>query len=331
MIIKDPTYIYKGISRDTSAMRPKHIVGNVDQSKIILITNYDVVDEDFYGRFDELLKLCLHDNKEIYYDSTTELLSQEFLQKIKHYEDLSPINIFTNGVVDESIVDLRVVKSRGLNITVEPYFVKYYDYYVPIKNYNVQKKEHRQFLLLGGKAKTFRTALTSLLYFEGLDKYGYISYFGFEPLDTFTNETKDLYFMTDSPNQQKRRVEEGLKKMGGNKVLDVSLFNHKISHSRDYDATYYDMVDFVVIMESDVTNDRSFITEKTTKCVQQNKKFILLSSKGMLDKTKKEYLNYHNKDISHLTDWCDTSYDNIDDVWFRIDKIVKIIKNEIIH
>ena len=93
MIIKDPTYIYKGISRDTSAMRPKHIVDNVDQSKIILITNYDVVGDNFYERFDELLKLCLNDNKEIYYDSTTELLSQEFLQRIKHYK----IRSFTSG------------------------------------------------------------------------------------------------------------------------------------------------------------------------------------------------------------------------------------------
>ena len=193
MIIKKPTYIYKGISHETSAMRPKHTVDNVMGSEIILITNYDVVGEDFYKRFDEMLKLCLLENKEIYYDSTTELLSQEFLQRIKHYKDLSPINIFTNGIVDESIEDLKVVKSRGLNITVEPYFVKHYDYYVPIKNYNTQKKERRQFLLLGGKSKTFRTALTSLLYFEGLDKCGYISYFGFNPLETFTNETKDIY------------------------------------------------------------------------------------------------------------------------------------------
>jgi len=311
-------------------MRPKHIVDNVDQSKIILITNYDVVGDNFYERFDELLKLCLNDNKEIYYDSTTELLSQEFLQKIRHYEDLSPINVFTNGVVDESIIDLKVVKNRGLNITIEPYFVKYYDYYMPIKNYDAQKKEHRQFLLLGGKAKTFRTALTSLLYFEGLDKCGYISYFGFKPLNTFTNETKDMYFMTDSPNEQKRRVEIGLEKMGSNKVLDVTLFNHKTSHTREYDSTYYDLVDFVLIMESDVTNDRSFITEKTTKCVQQDKKFILLSSKGMLSKTKNEYQKYHGIDISHLTDWCDTSYDEIDNVWYRIDKIVKIMKNELI-
>ena len=83
-------------------------------------------------------------------------------------------------------------------------------------------------------------------------------------------------------------------------------------------------------MESDVTNDRSFITEKTTKCVQQDKKFILLSSKGMLSKTKNEYQKYHGIDISHLTDWCDTSYDEIDNVWYRIDKIVKIMKNELI-
>ena len=41
MIIKKPTYIYKGISHETSAMRPKHTVDNVMGSEIILITNYD--------------------------------------------------------------------------------------------------------------------------------------------------------------------------------------------------------------------------------------------------------------------------------------------------
>ena len=61
--------------------------------------------------------------------------------------------------------------------------------------------------------------------------------------------------------------------------MDVTLFNHKTSHTREYDSTYYDLVDVVLIMESDVTNDRSFITEKTTKCVQQDKKFILSDEK----------------------------------------------------
>ena len=332
MIITKPTYVYRGISPETSTMRVKHQVLNTNECEIILVTNYDVVSEGFYETFKELVNLSINEGKEIYYDSTTELLSQEFLEKVKSYKNLSTLKIFTNGVIDESKINSKVVKLRGATIIVEPFFVKYYDYYQPIKDVDIiRSKVKKSFLLLGGKSKTFRTALTALLYFEGLDDYGYISYFGFNPLGTFTNETKDMYFMTDSPNEQKRRVQIGLEKMGSNKVLDVTSFNHKISHTREYDATYYDMVDFVIIMESDVTNDRSFITEKTTKCVQQNKKFILLSSKGMLDRTKKEYLNYHNKDISHLTDWCDTLYDNIEDVWLRIDKIVKIIKNEIIH
>ena len=36
------------------------------------------------------------------------------------------------------------------------------------------------------------------------------------------------------------------------------------------------------------------------------------------------------KKLSHLTDLCDTSYDEIENVWYRIDKIVKIVKDELI-
>ena len=81
MIIKKPTYIYKGISHETSAMRPKHTVDNVMGSEIILITNYDVVGEDFYKRFDEMLKLCLLENKEIYYDSKQNYYLRSFYKE----------------------------------------------------------------------------------------------------------------------------------------------------------------------------------------------------------------------------------------------------------
>jgi len=254
MIITKPIYVHNGIGPNTSTMRPKNIVDNTNDCEIILITNYNVVEVGFYKTFEKLVKFSIEKNKTIYYDSTTELLSQEFLEKVKSYEDLSTLKIFTNGIIDESLVDSKVVISKGATITVEPYFVKYFDYYQPIKNnHKVGTKDQRSFLLLGGKSKTFRTALTSLIYFEGLEDHGYISYFGFEPLETFTNEKKDHYFRTDSPNEQKRRVEIGLEKMGGNKVLDANLFNYEISHSREYDETYYNLVDFVIIMENDVT------------------------------------------------------------------------------
>jgi len=85
----------------------------------------------------------------------------------------------------------------------------------------------------------------------------------------------------------------------------------------------------VIVVESDIREGMIFITEKTMKCVQQNKKFILFASSGSLSFIKNKVKLYLNKDITHLTDWCDTSYDNIKDKWERLDKIVNIVKDNI--
>ena len=82
MIITKRTYIYRGISPETSTMRVKHQVSNTNDCEIILVTNYDVVSEGFYETFKELVNYSIDEGKEIYYDSTTELLSQEFLEKV---------------------------------------------------------------------------------------------------------------------------------------------------------------------------------------------------------------------------------------------------------
>jgi hypothetical protein len=281
----------------------------------------------FYDKFEELVEYTKNKNKKIYYDSTTELISEEFIEKIERYTDLSQLNIFTNGPTETHKDRFYNLEKKGVTLFVEQYFVKYCNYYVPIKISN--EKKRRCFLLLGGKSKSFRTALTGLIYHNNLEEHGHISYFGFEPHNNFSDESVFDYFMSDSPIEQKLKVKDGLHKMGGNKYLDVEGFDHQTSHTRLYDSTYYDLVDFVVIMESDIAENRVFITEKTTKCVQMNKKFILLSSCGMLEKTKEYYKKYHDLDISHLTDWCDNSYDKITNVWDRIDTISELIKKHI--
>ena len=60
-----------------------------------------------------------------------------------------------------------------------------------------------------------------------------------------------------------------------------------------------------------------------------NKKFIPLASKGFLRNLKRYYMTEFNKDISHLTDWCDTSFDDITDLEKRTKMVVNIVAHEI--
>ena len=46
---------------------------------------------------------------------------------------------------------------------------------------------------------------------------------------------------------------------------------------------------------------------------------------------KHEVKEHLNLDITHLTDWCDTSYDEIGDIWKRLDKIINIIEDKILN
>lgn len=326
MTINDPVYIKSPhFSSKITILRCNNIVSKIDECEIIIITNYDVIDKGFYDNLPDLLLYSQENNKKIYYDSTTELISGEFIEKIKMFSNLKTLNLFGSGVMDQHKENLEELTLKGCEVTIKPFFLIYYDQYTPISTHNELK--HKTFLMLGGKSKIARTALTGIVYSKGLDKYGYISYFGFKPNTEFSEESVYDYFMSDSPDEQKDRVKSGLLKMGGNKTIDVNNFDYNTSHSREYNSNFYNNVDFVIIMESDVTNDRVFITEKTTKCIQLNKKFILLSSCGMLEKTKEFYKEYHNMDISHLTDWCDTSYDKISNVWERIDKISNVIES----
>ena len=130
---------------------------------------------------------------------------------------------------------------------------------------------------------------------------------------------------------QKMKIKDGLSKLPKKLVLDVNNLTHGISHTRFYNGDYYKVVDFVIVVESDVSEGLHFITEKTMKCIQQDKKFILLASKGSLANLKHEVKEHLNLDITHLTDWCDISYDEIGNIWERLDKIINITKDKILN
>jgi hypothetical protein len=114
-------------------------------------------------------------------------------------------------------------------------------------------------------------------------------------------------------------------------VADTNQFNMQISHTKKFNAELYNAVDFVIVPETTgcTMQDNFFPTEKTVKCILMNKKFIPLASKGFLRNLKRYYMTEFNKDISHLTDWCDTSFDDITDLEKRTKMVVNIVAHEI--
>ena len=100
MIINEPLKFYSGhdyIGDDMSILRPKNVVSAIEDCEIILLTNYDALYEKFYENFTKLIRYSKENNKKIYYDSTTELISENFIDKIQRHDDLSTLTILTNG------------------------------------------------------------------------------------------------------------------------------------------------------------------------------------------------------------------------------------------
>lgn len=126
-------------------------------------------------------------------------------------------------------------------------------------------------------------------------------------------------------------IRDELKKMNLPLVADTTHFSYKISHTKEFNAALYNAVDFVIVPETTrcTMNGNFFPTEKTIKCINLNKKFIPIASKGFIKNLKKYYKDNFNKDISNLTDWCDTSFDDIISLEERIKRVVKRVANEI--
>jgi len=264
-------------------------------------------------------------------DASTEILGEETVKFIMGAEDPSNIIVYTNTYEPHFESDVELIKMRGGSIIIIPFFIKYMDHYKPI--YSNKLIKNKDFLLLSGKSKPTRTSMVGLLSYYDLIKNGHVSFFGNGITDNdgdfFYDQISDYFGVSEAPQNQQEKVRMGLSKLPQKMTLDVNNLTHSISHTRTYNGDYYNFVDFVVVVESDVREEIIFITEKTMKCIQQNKKFILFSTSGSLSFIKDQAQLHLNKDISHLTDWCDTSYDNITDTWERLDKVVSIIKDNI--
>lgn len=303
-------------------LRFPDIVEKIDESDAVAFSTYQFNTTLLIDKWVKLFKKC--GDKRIILDFSCELFSKELYDRLLIEENLSNIEIYISGIPDD-IESLDPLINKGAQIIHIPFFLKYLNYYLPLKS--GKKLDDRIFLLLVGKLKVERIALVGLLSYYELLSDGYVSFI--RGKNNFSPEGMLDYFKTDSPEDQKNNVRIGLEKIKSDLVLDSRKLTHKISHTRKYNSDYYDHVDFVIVCESDANRNVNFITEKTGKCIQQNKKFILLGSKGLLSYIRQQAKLHLNKDISPLIDWCDTSYDEIDNTWERVDKIVEIVRNEI--
>jgi len=328
MLITKKTYHSLGgaCHPQSTMLRFNNVVFDINDAENILFMAYQFNSTE---AIDELVtSFKEYENKNIILDFSCELFSGELFHRMLLEKSLFNVVVYTNGKPPD-IRDFNPLYDRGCNVRVIPFFLKYIHYYFPI-----QVSPHRdrisknQFLLMVGKLKPERTALVGLLSFYDLLKQNHVSYLTGE--SNFGPESTEDYFNSpEFPEKQKDLVEVGLNRLESNLSLDTLFLTYDISHSREYNSDYYYASDFVVVCESDASRDVMFITEKIGKCIQLNKKFILLGSKGLLSYTKEQSKIHLNKDISHLTDWCDTSYDEMGNIWDRVDKISEIIKNEI--
>ena len=300
----------------------------VEDCEAVVVSPYGF-DVDLYRK--ELIGFIDHGRKLII-DASTEIIGKLTIDFSLSIEDSSPVTIYSNTYESEFENDINLIRSKGGTVVFLPFFIKYMKQYKP-KYVNKNYIKNKDFLFLSGKSKPLRTSMVGLLSYHNLIDNGHVSFFGDGVTDNsgnfFYDKTSDYLNEEGISESQKIKIKDGLSKLPKKLILDVNNLTHVISHSRSYNGDYYKVVDFVIVVESDVREGLHFITEKTMKCIQQDKKFILLASAGSLVNLKREVKEHLNLDISHLTDWCDTSYDEISNMWGRLDKIISIIKDKI--
>lgn len=274
----------------------------------------------------------INSNKIIYIDGTYELIEDSILKKLDRFPKLNSVYYFCNPRNNRYSRDLLLkLRQKGLTCVPNQYFIKYASFYQPSINSTPMPK--KSYLCLTGKVNPSRTFLISLLSKYNLLKHGYVSYFGEDyTAENFNGEIIDDYRDASflSP-LSKSFIRDELTKIDLPLVADTSYFFDKISHTKEYNVALYNAVDFVIVPETHgcAIAGNFFPTEKTIKCINLNKKFIPVASKGFLKNLKKYYKDNFNKDISNLTDWCDTSFDDMISLEERIKRVVKIAANEI--
>jgi hypothetical protein len=268
--------------------------------------------------------------KEIYIDSTYELIEESVLLKIQRLRNIQQISYFYNPRSNGNLTKrVNSLISKGLKCFPAQYFIDYPERYIPVVNGIMPAKD---FLCLTGKITAERTYLVSLLSkFDLLDS-GYVSFFNTESVDQ-EFDSSSIYdsYRSNLSEPAKQIIKDEMSKIKLPLTVDQPLLTKYLSHSKLFNASLYAAVDFVIVPETggSLTHNEFFVTEKTIKCILTNKKFIPVGSQYFLKNLKEYYLTQHNRDISALVNWYDDSFDSIQTTEKRIEQIVNIVKNTV--
>lgn len=327
MYINEQTYVYLGHHADNnSCLRIPNKVNTPEEAELIVVSGYMFGDHQL-KQVTEFINTWA-ETKPIYIDATTEIIVKNHIKSLMLVNNVKNVTLLCSPREPEWMKkELTFLESRGLQIKYDHYFLKYMNYYSPIRS--SVNLEHKKYLMMIGKNKWQRILLLSLMSKENLLEHGYVSYTG--------NTDKTIKFSGNAPNKIFsvhgiplniiEKVRHGYIKLTEPLILDTEYLDYTISHSRNYNADYYDAVDFVIVLESNFEYKNTYFpTEKIAKCIQLDKKMIVLGTRGFVNQTIEYYKNM-GIDISYLFNWCDMSYDELPTIFDRAEKITEIVKN----
>ena len=323
--------------------KPVYIEENVHELSFISFTNIvpedvaEVILIDVY-KFGLLttdkIQRYLDSGKELYIDSTHEMMEYSVLFKISQLENIRQITYLCiprkDGYADKLLL---LMIQKGLTCVCKQYFADYMNNYAPMYK---QAMPVKKFLCLTGKLTAERAYVIALLSSNDLLSLGYVSFFTEQSIEPSFSKTLSIYNTIDSSTfcqDTKNFILSELEKLSLPLTVDVNKLSKYVSHSRQFNGDIYKAVDFVIVLETNgnLSQNEFFITEKTIKCIVANQKFIVVACPHYLKNLKKYYSDNFNTDISELTDWCDTSYDEIDSAEDRIFKVIQIVRDHVIN
>jgi hypothetical protein len=314
-------------------------IGHWEELSFFQLTNLTSIEEAKIVLFDfnnfslastEYLQNLIFSGKEIYIDSTYELIEESVLLKIQKLTNIQQVRYFYNPRSNSNLSNLlNDLSSKGLKCFPAQYFIDYAERYTPVVNGVMPAKD---FLCLTGKITSERTYLISLLSKFNLLDSGYVSFFNTESVDQ-TFDSSSIYdsYRSNLSEPAKQIIKDEISKIKLPLIVDQPLLTKDLSHSKLFNASLYAAVDFVIVPETkgSLKYNEFFVTEKTIKCILTNKKFIPVGSQYFLKNLKDYYLTHHNRDISALVDWYDDSFDSIQTAEKRIEQIVNIVKDTV--
>lgn len=324
MLITRPVFLHNNCnSPETTFLRFSNIVED-NKNASVVISNYNTPE-----LLESLIKqyTSLNIEREVIIDCSTELINSQTVDVLVNLSKKYRITLYYNNC--HRTIDVDKLKSSNITLINKPFFLEYCYYYIPVFVANQSQKSNYpspSYLLLTGKPKFERALFVYKLYQNKLESNGIISYFGVEEKNKFTvityQESSENYLF----KKYHKEIESFNKSLSKDLTVDELEFTYDISHSRFYNGDLYKLADFVIVLESDLYSDSLFITEKPMKAIMLNKKFIYLAKKGQLFELKRLMLEIHNRDISELTDWIDTKYDDIEDIDEKFDYVIGIMR-----